>query len=203
MRAVVSHVRVRRLARGDAAQTLPRIALSKDGAWVSQRVLAETVRVLDAVYKRSAAPIATAMERLLDHKPLTLQDAKISREPFLAPDPRSGSPIAWCGKSGARQDTWRSARSTRASRSCRAPHACRRCRVVPANRGGRAGPCTSNRRLETPRSLASHPKQHPGWNLVRNDASRIESGPDPARRCVLDVKADAGSIQRMDPAGRF
>lgn len=47
------------------------------GAWVSHLVLAETAWVLDAVYERSAAQIATAMEMLLNHRALALQDADV------------------------------------------------------------------------------------------------------------------------------
>jgi predicted nucleic-acid-binding protein len=47
------------------------------GAWVSHLVLAETAWVLDAVYDRSAEQIATAIEMLLNHKDLTLQDAEV------------------------------------------------------------------------------------------------------------------------------
>ena len=47
------------------------------GAWVSHLVLAETTWVLDARYERSAEQIATAVEMLLNHKDLTLQDADV------------------------------------------------------------------------------------------------------------------------------
>ena len=42
---------------------------------MSLLVLAETLRVLDAVYDRSPAQIANAIDRLLNHQQLTLQDA--------------------------------------------------------------------------------------------------------------------------------
>jgi predicted nucleic-acid-binding protein len=38
-------------------------------------VLAETIWVLDAVYDRSAEQIASALDMLLNHKELTLQDS--------------------------------------------------------------------------------------------------------------------------------
>jgi predicted nucleic-acid-binding protein len=40
-------------------------------------VLAETLWVLDAVYHRSPAQIANAVDRMLNHKELTLQDAQV------------------------------------------------------------------------------------------------------------------------------
>ena len=42
---------------------------------MSLLVLAETLWVLDAVYDRSPAQIANAIDRLLNHQQLTLQDA--------------------------------------------------------------------------------------------------------------------------------
>jgi predicted nucleic-acid-binding protein len=40
-------------------------------------VLAESVRVLDAVYDRSAEQIATAVDMLLNHEHLTVQDSDV------------------------------------------------------------------------------------------------------------------------------
>jgi predicted nucleic-acid-binding protein len=45
------------------------------GAWVSHLVLAEAMWVLAAVYELGSAEISTAVEMLLDHKDLTLQDS--------------------------------------------------------------------------------------------------------------------------------
>jgi predicted nucleic-acid-binding protein len=47
------------------------------GAWVSHLVLAEAAWVLDAVYDRTAAQIAAAVDMLLNHKELTIQDADV------------------------------------------------------------------------------------------------------------------------------
>jgi predicted nucleic-acid-binding protein len=77
MRAVDTNVLVRLLVRDDAAQTSAAEAFVENGAWVSQLVLAETLWVLDAVYERTSAQIATAVDLLLDHKQLTLQDADV------------------------------------------------------------------------------------------------------------------------------
>jgi predicted nucleic-acid-binding protein len=78
MRAVDTNVLVRLLVRDDAAQTPAAEAFVENGAWVSQLVLAETLWVLDAVYARSSAQIAAAIDLLLDHKQLTLQEADVT-----------------------------------------------------------------------------------------------------------------------------
>jgi len=44
---------------------------------VSHLVLAEATWVLDAVYERSAGQIAAAIDMLLNHKDLTLQDSDL------------------------------------------------------------------------------------------------------------------------------
>ena len=77
MRAVDTNVLVRLLVRDDPAQLAAAEAFVAKGAWVSQLVLMETLWVLDAVYDRSAAHIATAVEMLLTHAELTMQDADV------------------------------------------------------------------------------------------------------------------------------
>jgi predicted nucleic-acid-binding protein len=77
MRAVDTNLLVRLLARDDAAQTSAAETFVEKGAWVSQLVLAETLWVLDAVYERTSAQIARAIDLLLNHKRLTLQDADV------------------------------------------------------------------------------------------------------------------------------
>ncbi len=47
------------------------------GAWVSILVLAEAMWVLAAVYECSAADLVIAIEMLLSHKDLTLQDPDV------------------------------------------------------------------------------------------------------------------------------
>ena len=74
MRAVDTNLLVRLVVRDDADQANAAEAFVSKGAWVSHLVLAETLWVLDAVYNRSPAQIASAVERLLNHKELTLQD---------------------------------------------------------------------------------------------------------------------------------
>lgn len=79
MRAVDTNVLVRLLVRDDAAQVEAAEAFVAPGAWVSHLVLAETLWVLDAVYERGPAQLAKAIDLLLDHQNLVLQDADIVR----------------------------------------------------------------------------------------------------------------------------
>ena len=76
MRAVDTNVLVRLLVRDDPKQLTAAEDFIAPGAWVSHLVLAETLWVLDAVYERTAEQIANAVERLLNHKQLTIQDAE-------------------------------------------------------------------------------------------------------------------------------
>ncbi|HEY6516432.1 MAG TPA: type II toxin-antitoxin system VapC family toxin [Steroidobacteraceae bacterium] len=75
MRAVDTNVLVRLVVRDDAQQAQAAEKFIARGAWVSQLVLAETIWVLDAVYGRTAEQIASAVDMLLNHKELTLQDS--------------------------------------------------------------------------------------------------------------------------------
>ena len=77
MHAVDTNLLVRLLVRDDAGQVGKAEAFVAKGAWVSHLVLAETLWVLDAVYDRSCAQIAKAIELLLNHASLTLQDADV------------------------------------------------------------------------------------------------------------------------------
>jgi predicted nucleic-acid-binding protein len=75
MRAVDTNVFVRLIARDDARQLESAERFVAQGAWVSQIVLVETVWVLDAVLNLPAGRIAMAIEMLLEHEHLTIQDA--------------------------------------------------------------------------------------------------------------------------------
>jgi predicted nucleic-acid-binding protein len=77
MRAVDTNLLVRLLARDDAPQVDAAEKFVEQGAWVSHLVLAETLWVLDAVYGRTPEQLAKALEMLLNHKNLTLQDADV------------------------------------------------------------------------------------------------------------------------------
>jgi len=77
MRAVDTNAVVRLLVRDDTDQVRVAEEFTARGAWVSHLVLAETVWVLDARYERTPEQIATAVEMLLNHKSITLQDAEV------------------------------------------------------------------------------------------------------------------------------
>ena len=77
MRAVDTNVLVRLITRDDSRQVATAEAFVARGAWVSHVVLVETVWVLTAVYELGATSIATAVEMLLNHQHLTLQDADV------------------------------------------------------------------------------------------------------------------------------
>lgn len=77
MRAIDTNVLVRLLVRDDPRQLDAAEKFIVKGAWVSHVVLVETLWVLDAVYERSAQQMVAAVERLLAHAELTLQDADV------------------------------------------------------------------------------------------------------------------------------
>ncbi len=77
MLAVDTNVLVRLVARDDADQVSAAEQFVSKGAWISHLVLAETLWVLDSVYELSREQIATAVEMLLNHRDLTLQDAEV------------------------------------------------------------------------------------------------------------------------------
>ena len=74
MRAVDTNVLVRLVARDAAKQVARAEGFVAPGAWVPHLVLAEAMWVLSSVYDRSPDEIATAVEMLLNHQHLTLQD---------------------------------------------------------------------------------------------------------------------------------
>jgi predicted nucleic-acid-binding protein len=75
MRAVDTNVLVRLVTRDDAKQVTAAEAFVARGAWVPHLALAETTWVLTSVYDREPVDIANAVEMLLNHEHLTLQDA--------------------------------------------------------------------------------------------------------------------------------
>lgn len=77
MRAVDTNVLVRLIARDDIRQVASADQFVEKGAWVSHLALAETTWVLASVHERSAAEVATAVELLLNHRELTLQDPEV------------------------------------------------------------------------------------------------------------------------------
>lgn len=77
MRAVDTNVLVRLITRDDEEQTQSAEEFIAKGAWVSHLVLAETSWVLDSVYDVSREEIASAVEMLLNHQHLTIQDHEV------------------------------------------------------------------------------------------------------------------------------
>jgi predicted nucleic-acid-binding protein len=77
MLAIDTNVLVRLLARDDEDQVRSAEAFIGKGAWVSHLVLAETIWVLDSVYEMSRARLAVAVEMLLNHRDLSIQDADV------------------------------------------------------------------------------------------------------------------------------
>ena len=77
MRAIDTNVLVRLLTRDDAKQVGAADAFIDRGAWVSQLAVAEATWVLASVYACDSAAIATAVEMLLSHEHLTVQDTEV------------------------------------------------------------------------------------------------------------------------------
>ena len=75
MRAVDTNVLVRLVTRDDAKQVAVAEGFVAQGAWVPHLALAEATWVLASVYGRGPEAIATAVEMLLSHQHLTIQDA--------------------------------------------------------------------------------------------------------------------------------
>ena len=74
MRAVDTNVLVRLVTRDDPRQVAAAERFVERGAWVPHLVLAEATWVLASVYDRAPAEVATAVEMLLNHQHLSLQD---------------------------------------------------------------------------------------------------------------------------------
>ena len=77
MRAVDTNVLVRLITRDDPKQVAAAETFVANGAWVSHLALAESTWVLDAVYDLSAPQIGEAVEMLLSHKNLALQEPEV------------------------------------------------------------------------------------------------------------------------------
>jgi predicted nucleic-acid-binding protein len=77
MRAVDTNVLVWLVTRDDAEQVAVAEAFIAPGAWVSHLVLAEAMWVLASVYDLGPSAIVTAVEMLLNHRDLSLQDADV------------------------------------------------------------------------------------------------------------------------------
>ena len=75
MRAVDTNVLVRLVTRDDRKQVAAAEPFVSKGAWVSTLVLMEATWVLTAVYDLTHAEIATAIDMLLHHRDLTIQES--------------------------------------------------------------------------------------------------------------------------------
>jgi len=74
VRAVDTNVLVRLITRDDHKQVAAAERFVAAGAWVAHLVLAEATWVLSSVNDRRPAEIATAIEMLLQHEHLTMQE---------------------------------------------------------------------------------------------------------------------------------
>lgn len=84
MRAVDTNLLVRLAARDDRAQVKAAEAFVGAGAWVSHLVLAEFVWVMRSVYSLGPRALGHAVEHLLSHEHLILQDSGTVREALAA-----------------------------------------------------------------------------------------------------------------------
>jgi len=80
MRAVDTNLLVRLMVRDDDKQVERAEGFIANGAWVSHLVLVETLWVLDGVHERTPAQLANAVELLLDHEHLAVQDMDVVAE---------------------------------------------------------------------------------------------------------------------------
>ena len=77
MRAIDTNVLVRLIIRDDPRQLAAADEFVKAGAWVSLVVLVEAVWVLATVYDVQSAEIGKALEMLLNHRNLSLQEPEV------------------------------------------------------------------------------------------------------------------------------
>ncbi len=77
MRAIDTNVLVRLITRDDAAQVEAAEAFIQRGAWVSHLALAEAIWVLSAVYELDAGAIAGAIEMLLNHASIVVEEPEV------------------------------------------------------------------------------------------------------------------------------
>ena len=74
MRAVDTNVLVRLVIRDDSHQVAAAEAFIERGAWVSTLVLTEATWVLENVYELTSSDQAKAIEMMLEHPDLALQE---------------------------------------------------------------------------------------------------------------------------------
>jgi len=83
MRAIDTNVLVRLVTRDDARQVAAAEAFVANGAWVSHLALAEATWVFASVYDLGASAIATAVEMLLSHRNLVLEEPEVVSSALL------------------------------------------------------------------------------------------------------------------------
>jgi predicted nucleic-acid-binding protein len=76
MRAIDTNILVRLVTRDDPRQVATAEAFIREGAWISTLGLAEAIWVLSTVYELSPKRQAHAIEMLLNHQQLVIQDAE-------------------------------------------------------------------------------------------------------------------------------
>jgi predicted nucleic-acid-binding protein len=76
MRAVDTNVLVRLITGDDPKQLSAAEDFVQRGAWVSQLALAEAAWVLASIYQKKASEIAGAIEMLLNHEHLTIENSE-------------------------------------------------------------------------------------------------------------------------------
>jgi predicted nucleic-acid-binding protein len=77
MRAVDTNVLVRLITRDDERHLAVASAFVQNAVWVSHLVLAETVWLLARAYSFDSTRIASAVDQLLNHETVTLQDSDV------------------------------------------------------------------------------------------------------------------------------
>jgi predicted nucleic-acid-binding protein len=76
MRAIDTNVLVRLITRDDFRRVSSAESFIEKGAWVSALALAEATWVLETVYELNPDGLIRAIEMLLEHRDLVLQDAE-------------------------------------------------------------------------------------------------------------------------------
>ena len=77
MRAIDTNVLVRLITRDDPAQVASAESFTENGAWVPLLALVEATWVLVSVYEIKSRDLANAIELLLNHRNLVIQDQEI------------------------------------------------------------------------------------------------------------------------------
>lgn len=83
MRAIDTNLVVRIFARDNVAQSRIVDEFIQVGAWISHLVLAEAVWVFQSVYKAKRADVAKAIESLVSHESLALENGEVIRDALV------------------------------------------------------------------------------------------------------------------------